>query len=192
VGHYPYYGSPNFIIINHISIGFPSIVFPDGVWTQKYCFLCVHDWFLVFLPLYREWFFSLLPRTISNWDVLETLFSENFIPNFFNVVSHPPSPIWTKDNEETDLEEKPNKILEYFFESIHTTETKNNNSNLQVQDFNFSCTPYEDILRNNFENEIEDPPKNSQEYFSQHNHVENVTIDDENSQENWHQEKLVE
>jgi hypothetical protein len=71
----------------------------------------------------REWFFSLLPGTITSWDVLETSFSEKYIPRVhpyslsgvFNVVSHPPSPIWMQDNEVSDLEEKSNQRLEFFF-----------------------------------------------------------------------------
>jgi hypothetical protein len=43
-----------------------------------------------------EWFYSLLPRTITSWVVLETSFAEKFIPNVLNVFSHPPSPIWIK------------------------------------------------------------------------------------------------
>jgi hypothetical protein len=54
-----------------------------------------------------EWYNSLLFGTITCWDVLETSFSETFIPRVksyvfvddFNVVSHPPSPIWTQYNE---------------------------------------------------------------------------------------------
>jgi hypothetical protein len=90
-----------------------------------------------------EWFHSLLPGTITSWDVLETLFAENF--------SHPPSPIWTQDNE-------------YFI---------------------LSYTPYEDLSSNKFENEIEEPPPNAQEDFS-------LATDDENPQEHWQQEELVE
>jgi hypothetical protein len=100
-----------------------------------------------------EWFFSLLPGTITSWDVLETSFAEKFIPRMhpyalssvFNVVSHPPSPIWTQDNEVSDLEEKSNQRLENFSESSHTAENENENSNFQVQDLSFSYTPYEDI-----------------------------------------------
>jgi hypothetical protein len=61
--------------------------------------------------------------TITNWDVLETSFVEKFIPmmhpyaisSVFNVVSHPPSPIWTQDNEVNDLEENSNQRMEIFF-----------------------------------------------------------------------------
>jgi hypothetical protein len=98
----------------------------------------------------REWFYSLFPGTITSWDVLETSFAEKF--------SHPPSPIWTQDNE-------------YFI---------------------LSYTPYEDLSSNKFENEIEEPPPNAQEDFSQHAHVENVATNDEKSQEHWQQEELVE
>jgi hypothetical protein len=51
---------------------------------------------------------------------LETSFVEKSIPGMhsyafyhaFNVVAHPPSPIWTQDNEVGDLEEKSNKKME--------------------------------------------------------------------------------
>jgi hypothetical protein len=61
-----------------------------------------------------------------------------------------------------------------------------------VQDFNFSYTPYENISRRNFENEIEDSSPNAQQDFIQHDHVQNVVtclqlshLDDEKSQEHW-------
>jgi hypothetical protein len=72
-----------------------------------------------------EWFHSLLPGTITSWDVLETSFAEKFIPNVLNVVAHPPSPIWTQNNEVNDLEEKSNQRLEDFSESSHTAENEN-------------------------------------------------------------------
>jgi hypothetical protein len=66
-----------------------------------------------------------------------------------------------------------------------------------VQDLSFSYTPYEDISGNKFKNEIEEYPPNAQQDFTQH--VENVTIflqwshlNDENPQEHWQQEELVE
>jgi hypothetical protein len=47
-----------------------------------------------------EWYHSLLPGTITNWDMLETLFAKTFIPyvpiDDFNVASHPPFPTWTQ------------------------------------------------------------------------------------------------
>jgi hypothetical protein len=64
-------------------------------------------------------------------------------------------------------------------------ENENENSKLQEENFSLSYTPYEDILSNKFENEIEEPPPNTQEYFS-------LVIDDENPQEPWQQEQLVE
>jgi hypothetical protein len=110
------------------------------------------------------------PGTITNWDVLETSFAEKFIPRMhsyalfdsFNVFAHPPSPIWTQDNEVNDLEEKSNQRLKNF-SSIHIAENENENSNFQVQDFSLSYTPYEDSSSNKFENEIEEPPPNAQE-----------------------------
>jgi hypothetical protein len=55
----------------------------------------------------REWFYPLLLMTITSLNVLENSFVENFIPRVytyasygdFNVVSDPPSPIWTQGNE---------------------------------------------------------------------------------------------
>jgi hypothetical protein len=72
--------------------------------------------------------------------VLETSFAKNYIPrvhpyaiyDVFNVIFHPPSPIWMQDNEVSDLEEKSNQRLENFSESSHIVETENENFNLQV------------------------------------------------------------
>jgi hypothetical protein len=77
-----------------------------------------------------EWYGSLLPNSIISWDVLENPFAEKFISrvnsyvfvDVFNVVSHPPSPIWTQENEVIDLEENYNQILEYYSQSIHMVE----------------------------------------------------------------------
>jgi hypothetical protein len=96
-----------------------------------------------------------------------------------------------KDNEVNDLEENSNQRMENF-SSSHTAENENENSNLQEQDFSLSYTPYEDLLSNKIKNEIEEPPPNAQEYFSQHTHMEDVVTDDEKSQEHWQQEQLVE
>jgi hypothetical protein len=142
----------------------------------------------------------LLPGTITSWDVLETSFAEKFIPrmhsyalsNFFNVVSHPPSPMWTQDHEVNDSEENSNQRLENFSESSHPAKNENQNSNLQEKYFSLSYTPYEDSSCNKFEIEIEDPPPNAQEDFSQHTHMEYVVTNDEKSQEHWQQEQLVE
>jgi hypothetical protein len=49
-----------------------------------------------------EWYSSLMPNSITRWDVLEDSFAEKFIPKvhsyFFaddlNVSTHPSSPIW--------------------------------------------------------------------------------------------------
>jgi hypothetical protein len=131
--------------------------------------------------------------------VLETSFAKKFIPRMhsysisdsFNGVSHPPSPIWTQDNEVDDLEEKSNQRMENV-SSSHISENKNENSNFQVQDFSLSYTPYEDSSCNKFEIEIEEPPPNAQVDFNQHTHMKDVVIDDEKSQEHWKQEQLVE
>ena len=124
-------------------------------------------------------------NSITNWDVLEDSFAEKFIPKvhsyvFFdalNVASYPPSPIWTQENEMNDLEEEYNQIIEDLFESSHMAENENKISDLKEKDLNLSYTPYEYILNNKFENEIEDPPLNTQEDLI-------LVIDDETSQEN--------
>jgi hypothetical protein len=117
--------------------------------------------------------------------VLETSFLKTIIPcNAFNVVSHPPSPIWTQDNEVNDLEENSNQILEDFSNQVILLEE---NSNFKARS-SLSYTPYE---VEKFEND-EEPPPNAQEDFNQHDHVENVATDDEKPQEHWQQEELVE
>jgi hypothetical protein len=60
------------------------------------------------------------------------------------------------------------------------------------RDFILSYIPYEDISRKKFENKIKEPPPNEQEVFIQHIHVESFATDDENPQEHWKQEELVE
>jgi hypothetical protein len=50
-----------------------------------------------------KWFYSLLYGTITSWDVLETSFTEK--------ISHPPSPIWTQDNEYSILSYTPYEYL---------------------------------------------------------------------------------
>jgi hypothetical protein len=68
----------------------------------------------------REWFFSLLPGTITSWNVLENSFAKNFIPrmhpyapsSYFNVASHSLSLILTQNIEVSGLEEKLNQRLE--------------------------------------------------------------------------------
>jgi len=115
--------------------------------------------------------------------VLEISLAKNYIPrvhpyaiyDVFNVVSHPPSPIWTQDNEVSDLEEKSNQRLEKISESSHIVETENENFTLQVQYFNLSYTPYEDLSGNKFGNEIKESPPNAQQDFRQHAHVKNVS-----------------
>jgi hypothetical protein len=48
-----------------------------------------------------------------------------------------------------------------------------------------SYTPYEDLLNNKIENDIEEPSSNAQEKII-------LTTDDEKPQEHWQQEELVE
>jgi hypothetical protein len=70
-----------------------------------------------------EWFHSLLPGTITSWDVLENLFAEEF--------SHPPSPIWTQDKEYFISSHNP---YEYILSSKLENETKEPSPNVQ-EDF---------------------------------------------------------
>jgi hypothetical protein len=137
-----------------------------------------------------EWFYSLLPGTITTWDMLETSFSKTFIPNVINVVAHPPYPIWTQNNEVNDLEEKSNERMG-IFSSIYIVENENENSNLQDHDFSLSYTPYEEILNRKIKSEIEEPPPNEKEDSSQHTHMKDIVTYDEKSQEHWQQEPLV-
>jgi len=61
-----------------------------------------------------KWYISLIPNSITNWDVLEDSFAERFIAKFHSYVfvdalndtTHPPSPIWNQDNEVTNVEEE--------------------------------------------------------------------------------------
>jgi hypothetical protein len=136
--------------------------------------------------------------------VLETSFVEKssqectHIPFLVFSMLFPTHPLqYGQDNEVCNLEEKCNQRMKKNFN--HTIENENKDSNLQVQDLSFSYTPYEDISSSKFENEIEESPPNAQQDFSQHAHVENVSmglqwshLDDENSQEHWQQEELVE
>jgi hypothetical protein len=131
-----------------------------------------------------QWYGLLLPNTIISWDVLENSFAENFIPrahsyvfvDAFNVVSHPPSPKWMQENEMTNFEEESNQILDGFYESSHIAGNEDEKSNLKEENFILLYTPYEDISRNKFENEIKEPPPNGKEYFI-------LATDDEKSQE---------
>jgi hypothetical protein len=127
-----------------------------------------------------EWFYSLFPGNITNWDLLENSFDEKCIQNVLIVVSQPPSPIWTNENQVNDLEENSNQRMEKF-SSSHTAENKI----LQEQYFSLSYTPYQHFSKKNIKNEIEEPPPNAQEDFSQHTQVKNVETYDQ-------QEELVE
>jgi hypothetical protein len=140
-----------------------------------------------------EWYSSLMPNSITSWDVLEDSFAEKFIPkvhsyvfvDVLNVVSHPSSPIWKQDNKVTNFKEESNQRVDEISKSSHVAEKEDENSKLQEENFSLLYTPYEDISSNKFENEIEEPPPNTQEDFS-------LVIDDETSQENLQQEELME
>jgi hypothetical protein len=135
---------------------------------------------------------SLIPNSITSWDVLEDSFAEKFIPkvhsyvfvDVLNVVSHPPSPIWKQDNEVTNFEEESNQILDEISKSSHVVEDEDENSKLQEENFSLLYTPYEDISSNKFENEIKEPPPNTREDFI-------LATEDENLQEHLQQEELV-
>jgi hypothetical protein len=113
-----------------------------------------------------EWYSSLIPNSITSWDVLEDSFVEKFIPkvhsyvfvDVLNVVSHPSSPIWKQDNEVTNFEEESNQRVDEISKSSHVVEEEDENSKLQEENSSLLYTPYEDISSNKFENEIEEPP----------------------------------
>jgi hypothetical protein len=140
-----------------------------------------------------EWYSSLLCNSITSWGVLEDSFVEKFIPkvdsyvfyDVLNVVSHPSSPMWKKDNEMPNFEEESNQRVDEIFKSSYVVEDKDKISKLQEENFNLLYTPYEDISSSKFENEIEEPPPNTQEDFS-------LVIDDETLQVNLQQEELME
>ena len=125
--------------------------------------------------------------------MLEALFAEKFIPkvhsyvfaDVLNVASHPSSPIWKQSNKLPNFEEESNQRVDEISKSSHVAENEDENSKLQEENSSLLYTPYEDISSRNFENEIEKPPPNTQEYFS-------LVIDDETSQENLQQEELME
>lgn len=73
------------------------------------------------------------------------------------------------------MDEEFNQRLIFFFsESNHLVESENGKIDIQVQDFDFSYTQYENILSNKYEIEVEESPPNAKKYFSQHDKVENV------------------
>jgi hypothetical protein len=87
--------------------------------------------------------------------------------------------------EENNFE---NKEDSHCIEEEHCQDIANETIILNVEkeeNFSLLYTPYEDILNNKFENEIEEPPPNTQE-------DSNLVIDDETSQENLQQEELME
>jgi hypothetical protein len=69
-----------------------------------------------------------------------------------------PGTITSWDVLETSFAEK------FFPPTLSHMDTRRN------EDFILSYTPYEDLSSNKFENEIEEPPPNAQEDFSQHTH----------------------
>jgi hypothetical protein len=91
-----------------------------------------------------------MPNSITSWDVLEDSFAEKFIPkvnsyvfaDVLNVVSHPSSSIWKKDNEMPNFEEESNKKVDEIFKSSHVAKDEDETSKLQEQNFNLPYTPY--------------------------------------------------
>jgi hypothetical protein len=134
-----------------------------------------------------EWYSSLMSNSITSWDVLEDSLVEIFIPkvdsyvfvDVLNVVAHPSSPTWKQDNEIPNFEEEYIKEWMKFFKSSHVAEDEDENFKLQEENVNLLYTPYEDISSNKIENEIEEPPPNTQEDSS-------PVIDDETLQENYY------
>jgi hypothetical protein len=96
---------------------------------------------------------------------------------FLNVVSHPSSPIRQQDNDMHNFEEETNQRVDEIFKSSHVVEDEDETSKLQEKNSSALYTPYEDISSRKFENEIENPPPNIQEYSI-------LVMDDETSQEN--------
>jgi hypothetical protein len=102
-----------------------------------------------------------------------------------NIVSHTPSLIWKKDNEMNNFEKESNQRVDEIFKSSHVVEDEDENSKLQEENFSLPYTTYEDISSKQIENEIEEPPPNTQEYFI-------FVIDYETYQEHLKQEELME
>jgi hypothetical protein len=94
-----------------------------------------------------EWYSSLLPGTITSWEILEDLFVERF--------SHPPSPTWIQKDEMNDSEEEYHETLQDFSESNLVAENEGMNSKDQEKYISLSYTPYEE--------EIKESPPNMQE-----------------------------
>jgi hypothetical protein len=86
-----------------------------------------------------EWYSSLMPNSITSWDVLEASFAEKFIPkvhsyvfsDVLNVVSHPSSPIWKQDNKMPNFEEESNQRVDEILKSSHVAEDEDETSKLQ-------------------------------------------------------------
>jgi hypothetical protein len=81
-----------------------------------------------------EWYSSLLPNSITSWDVLEDLFVEMFITKVHSYVyffAHTPSPIWTQANEMINFKEESNQRLDEICKSSYVAEDEDENSNLQ-------------------------------------------------------------
>ena len=75
--------------------------------------------------------------------------------------------------------------MDKISKTSHVAEEEDENSKLQEENSSLLYAPYEDISSTKFENEIEEPPPNTQEYFS-------LVIDDETSQEKLQQKELME
>ena len=54
--------------------------------------------------------------------------------------------------EKRFLEKESNQRFKFFSKSNHLVESENENFDVQVQDFNFSYTQYENLLRRNSKN----------------------------------------
>jgi hypothetical protein len=116
--------------------------------------------------------------------VLEDSFVEKFIPkahsyvfvDVLNVASYPSFPIWKQDDEVTNFKEESNQRVDEISKSSYFYEKEDENFKLEEENFSLLYTPYEDISSNKFENEIEEPPPNTQEDLS-------LVINDETSQE---------
>jgi hypothetical protein len=106
--------------------------------------------------------------------VLEDSFAKKIIPkvhsyvfaDVLNVSSHTSSPIWNQDKEFNNFKEEYNQRMDEIPKSSHVAEKEDENSKLQEENFSLLYTPYEDILSNKFQNEIEETPPNTQEDFS--------------------------
>lgn len=88
--------------------------------------------------------------------------------------------MWTYLHEERYLEEESNERLKNISGTIPLIESENEKSNVQVK----NSSEYENILSNNFENEIEESSLNAHKVSNQH-------LNYAKSQEHWQQEELM-